>query len=123
MSGQGSPLILPLTPPFRSATEESKDVILDYASSEITSHASSILGLAVLLFACLTAVFDSGSFPKISVNLSYVFTRHTFDYGVIFVLFWVLVSGILYQVMRLIYYGNVANETLHSQKKMEFNLK
>ncbi len=116
MSGP-SPSASPSSPPIRSLNEESKEVLLSFVSSEITSHAGSILGLAVLLFAYLTAIFDSNYFPKISVNLANIPFRPTFDYAVIFVIFWVLISGIMYSVMRLIYYGNFANETIHFSEK------
>ena len=88
-----------------SNLEKAKETLLHFASSELASHASNLMGLSVILFAYLTAVFQSCYFPRIEINLSYIPPRPTFDYVVIYIIFWFLNSGIVFSTMRLVYYG------------------
>jgi len=88
--------------------EKSKAALLHFASAEITSHAADLIGLAVLLFAYLNIIYPN--FPKICLNpYSLITLKQVFDYVVIFIIFWVLNSGVIFAVMRLIYCGGYAN--------------
>lgn len=80
--------------------------MLNFVDSEITSHSNNLIGLAVILFAYLTAIFESKLFPQVTINLYAPFSvQPAFNYFVIFVIFWILNSGIIFTVLRLIYYG------------------
>lgn len=46
--------------------EHSKETLLHFASSELTSHAANLIGLAVILFAYLNIIYPD--FPKICLN-------------------------------------------------------
>lgn len=88
-------------------TEHSKDTLLHFASSELTSHAGSLLALSVILFTYLSIIFPNF---QMSFDLySAILFKPTFDYIVIFLIFWVLNSGIIFTAMRLIFYGAYAH--------------
>lgn len=93
--------------------EQSKDTLLKFASSGLSLHASNLIGESVILFAYLNVILSSDRFPRIEINLNKCIPfRPTFDYIIIFIIFWILNSGIIFSVMRLIYYGRFAHEII-----------
>jgi hypothetical protein len=91
--------------------EKAKETLLHFASAELTSHASNIIGLALILFSYLNIVFGSGYFERVSTvslmqtPLAGLLVKSSLDYIIIFLVFWLINSGILFQLMRLVYYG------------------
>jgi hypothetical protein len=105
-----------------SHTEEVKETLLDFASSELTSHANSLIGLSILLFTFLTGILTSNYFPRMQFALPQSlsdFTKSTIDYGFIFCIFWLLDTGIVFTVMRLMFYGSFAHEIVDYDKPVE----
>ena len=94
--------------------EEAKKTLLSFCSSELTSHAANIIGLSILLFAFLgiaTEIFET--IPLVVVgNADKIWSKAFFDYFFFYLMFWILVSGILFAFMRLVYYGHFAHNVI-----------
>jgi len=103
---------------MRGTEDEIKDNLLRFASSELTSHASNLLGISILLFTYLNVTIQSQYFPKIQFPLaeSAFNLKTVFDYSVIFLIFWVLNTGVFFTVVRLVYYGKYANTIIRYEK-------
>lgn len=103
-----------------------QDTLLRFASSELTAHAAHLIGLAVLLFSYLSFIVSSEYFPRIYFalprNTTEFFSKATIDYFVIFLIFWVLNTGLFFALNRLIYYGKYAHTIMTHEKKAK-NLK
>jgi hypothetical protein len=95
-----------------SHPEELKRNLLHFVSSELTSHAASIVGLSVLLLTCIDVFTRENFLPRIQFSLVLDVSKATFDYGTAFFAFWLLSTGIFYSFMRLTYYGAYAHETI-----------
>lgn len=95
-----------------SDTDKLKESILRFASSELTSHAASFIGLSIILFSYLTFVADR--FAAVPLSSTIVLNdKSTFDYMIIFLILWLLISGILFALMRLVYYGHFVYHTIN----------
>jgi hypothetical protein len=95
-----------------SHPEELKRNLLHFVSSELTSHAASIVGLSVLLFTCINVFARDGFLPRLQFSHALYISKTTFDYVIAFLAFWTLNTGIFYSFMRLTYYGAFAHETI-----------
>ena len=101
--------------------EKTKETLLRFASSELTSHASNIIGFTILLFTYLNVA--TNRFERLvfvlpeSINLSDV--KFGIFYVFLYLIFWVLNSGVFFCTMRLIYYGKYGNAIIHSKKRLK----
>jgi len=84
-------------------TERTRETYLRFVSSELTSHAANLIGLSIILFAFL-GVVPSDRVPVIINCVS--------PYSLIFLLLWVISTGIFFAFMRLVYYGQIAHFTI-----------
>lgn len=105
---------------------EFQDTLLRFASSELTAHAANLIGLALLLFSYLNFIVSSGNFPRICFalprNTTEFFSKATADYFTIFLIFWVLNTGLFFAVNRLMYYGRYAYKIMIQEENVK-NLK
>lgn len=101
-----------------SDKDKLKESILRFASSELTSHAASFIGLSIILFSYLTFVADR--FPAVPLSSTIVLTnKSTFDYMIIFSILLLLISGIVFALMRLVYYGHFVYRTINIVSRKE----
>lgn len=101
-----------------SDTDRLKESILRFTSSELTSHAANFIGLSILMFSYLTFVADR--FPP--VQFSFVIDlacRSTWNYMIIFLVLWLLTTGIIFALARLAYYGQFAYRTINIISRQE----
>ncbi len=92
--------------------EETKNTILRFVSSEMAAHTSNLIGISVILFSYLTAAVNR--FPRVSMGIN-LCDFWFWAYLVIFLIFWLLNSGIVFVIGRLSYYGNFADEVIMSE--------
>ena len=88
-----------------------KDTLLKFASSELTSHAANVLAIGVILFSYLNIIYPDF---QVECNLSSpLIFKPTFNFIVVFCVFWILNSGIIFSTLRLVYYGGIAHEIIY----------
>ena len=88
-------------------TENAKGILLRFCSSELTSHASGLIGFSVMLFAYLNVI--SQFYPdRVPFILSCSLSTSTMRYLVIFGILWAINTFIIYTLGRLAYYGKFA---------------
>jgi hypothetical protein len=97
-----------------SDLDNTKQAILHFISSELSSHASNLIGVSIILFTYLTVATNSFSRVPIGINLC---DSRFWAYLVIFLIFWILNSGLVFVIGRLAYYGNLANELIIYQQE------
>lgn len=92
-----------------------KDSLLRFTSSELTSHASNIIGLSIILFAYLNVVSRYFT-ERIPFSLTFSLSEATtWRYTVVFLILWVVNAGIIFSILRLVFYGKFASEIIHYQ--------
>ena len=87
-------------------TERTRETYLRFVSSELTSHAANLIGLSIILFAFLSAV------PQYFPSRVPAIIRCVSPYTLVFLLLWIISTGIFFAFMRLVYYGKIAHFTL-----------
>jgi len=92
--------------------EELKRTLLQFVSSELTAHAATVVGISVLLFTAVNVFTRENFLPAIHFPMQLVISKITFDYAVVFFVFWMLCAGFTYSFMRLMFYGALADEIL-----------
>lgn len=101
-----------------SETDELKESILRFTSSELTSHAANFIGLSIIIFSYLTLA--AHRFPRVPfsfvINLA---CKSTWDYMFIFLILWFLNAGIIFALARLMFYGLFAYQTINISNKQE----
>ena len=92
---------------------------MHFVSAELTSHSSNLIGLSIILLSYLSVA--TGRFPRVQFIYGncflFCFSKSTFDYIVLFLIFWLLNSGIIFSVMRLAYYGHLSSKIIDSERK------
>jgi hypothetical protein len=91
-------------------TERLKEIALRFCYSELTSHSSSIIGFAVILFAYLNVI--SQYFERIPFTLEIHNTPTSWRYLVVWLILSLIIAGIFFNGMRLVYYGKLTNEVI-----------
>lgn len=80
-----------------------RQILLDFYTAELSSHANTIIGLAIVLFSFLTMT------PK---SYSYSFVQQPLPYILIVIANWLFMFGMSYTFGRLQYYGAFAHQIL-----------
>ena len=95
-----------------SKIDKTKERLLHFISSQLASHASSLIGFSVMLFAYLNII--SQFYPnRIPFTFCFCFATSTFRYLVIFLILWAINTLIIYTLFRLAFYGRLALETFN----------
>jgi len=91
-------------------TERVKESYLRFISSELTSHASNIVGFSIILFAYVNITIEIFKpLPlKPEFSLSYHTCIHALRFLLVSVILWLIISIIIFAIMRLIYYGKAS---------------
>jgi len=96
-------------------TEDFKEILLRFVSSELTSHAGSFIGLSVILFAYLNVI--SQFYPdRVPFILYFDFSPSAWRYLIIFLILCVIDTFIIYTAVRLAYYGKLATQLIYYVK-------
>lgn len=94
-----------------------KDILLRFVSSELTSHASNLVGLSIILFAYLDVA--TRLFPRPLKPETCNWVLSCFSYIMIFLIFWIVNSGIIFTLMRLVFYGHIADKIINYDKDVK----
>jgi hypothetical protein len=95
--------------------ETVKDNVLKFVSSELGAHSANLIGMAIILFTYLTAVvnrYEKGSFKADFWNYFFPDWKGAVSYFIVFFIFWLINSGIIFATGRLIFDGVFARETI-----------
>jgi hypothetical protein len=91
-----------------ATTGQIRDTLLRFCSSELTSHASNIIGLSIILFAYFGVVGQLFK-ERIPFQLCDVpLTWESLRYVIVFLILSVIIAFIFFAGMRLVYYGKLA---------------
>lgn len=95
-------------------TEDFKEILLRFVSSELTSHASGIIGFSIILFAYLNVIsqFYPDRIPFTPCFYHPASTRTLF----VFLILWAINTLIIYTLLRVAYYGKIASELIQYDK-------
>lgn len=100
----------------RPGSEDFRGPILEYLSQEINSHASMIVGLAVVLFAYLDIIVRHFFEPPASFSLTFQASWETLQYILAFAVLVVIVWGLVYTLFRLSLFGVLTSLVLYYSK-------
>lgn len=96
--------------------DQHKSTLLRFVSSEISSHASNILGFSVLLFAFLSMV--NGFFEeRIALTPPFCLTTESLRYVAVLLILTLLCTGVFYTFMRLVFWGRLSTKILINENK------
>lgn len=96
-----------------STAQQIRDTALRFCSSELTSHASNIIGFSIILFAYFEVV---GQFFERRVPFKLCDVPLTWDslrYFIVFLILSSIIAVIFFAGMRLVYYGKLAHEVIY----------
>lgn len=95
-----------------SDIDKLKESILRFASSELTNHAANFIGLSIILFTVLNVAILR--FPRVPLKFEFPnpCQKSTWDFFIIFVILWTLVTGMIFAIGRIAFYGTLAHETI-----------
>ena len=102
-------------------TEDFKESLLRFTSSELTSHASNIIGFAIILFAYLNVV--SRYFQPVPLKPPFCLSESTLRYIIVFGILWVINTIIIFALGRLAYYGKIATKLIYYDESVDSSAK
>jgi len=93
-----------------SETEKAKELLLNFISSELSSHSSAFLGLSVILFAYLEVILRIYPYR---INCGLCFTIPEFlRFLVMFGTFWTIMTLMVFTILRLHFLGRLSSRIL-----------
>jgi len=96
-------------------TEQVRGNILQYLAQEKNSHASQVVGLAVILFAYLDMA--TRQFFPLRFQLKIPSTQADWQYILVFMVLVVIVWGLVFELLRLNYYSYITKRVLIYNKE------
>lgn len=91
-------------------SEDVKGHLLDFATTELSSHANVIIGLAIILFTFLTVVIESKLF--IPISLQQCWNISSYKYWLVFVGIVAIIFLIIFDFGRLAFYGAYSHQII-----------
>ena len=92
-------------------SKTAKEAMLHHLTGQINTHASTFVGLSIILFAYLDVVVKRLE-PIKFVSFPICITSTALQYFIVFMILWFLVTLLVFEAFRLIFYGRFAHKTI-----------